>query len=408
MWSRYKLFLTSRGILELIEWITTKSHINVSCVTGVSCLIKELFVNLMILMSCLFLYHQLTRQYSHPYRRRKRELLLMGVLAGVLGIILMMFSIRMNDIILIDLRHIPILLVTIHGGWVPMVISSVIIITTRFFFGVGLSTFFNIVFILLSGIIFVYFAKKIKHIWLLTFVVLFLSNTIFSVVMFLSIADFTVYLNLMVSYWFISFVAGFIAVYLNNYLRKTKQLFQEYERNAYTDSLTGLNNVRSFDLAINRMKEKAWKNKRSIGFIVMDVDYFKQINDTYGHPEGDVILKGVATELQFLARESDVVSRNGGEEFTILVPTCSHQEVLNFAEDIRRHIEATPFYIYNHLQEIHITLSIGVATYPEHAIEMDQLYHKADEALYQAKRSGRNRVCSYQVIPFNEQIPKKY
>ncbi|GAA5416602.1 hypothetical protein Pryu01_01639 [Paraliobacillus ryukyuensis] len=358
-------------------------------------MLKELFVNLTILMSFLFLYHQLFRQGLYAVKRNRLNQLLVGILAGLLGIILMLFSIRINDTTLIDLRHIPILLVTIFGGWIPMMVSSLIIVCVRFLLGIGLSTFLNVLFIVGSGLAFYYISKKIDHIWLLTATALFVSNVIFSVVMFLSIPINSIYRELLIIYWFISFVSGFIAVYMNNYLRKTNQLFKEYRRNSYTDSLTGLNNVRSFDIAINQLQQKAKKKNQHVSLMIMDIDFFKHINDTYGHPEGDTILRGVAHELQELAGKDDVVSRNGGEEFTIIAPAKSHQEAMVLAEKVRSNMEQNVFYIKDGLQELTITLSIGVATYPEQAEEINDLYHKADEALYEAKHTGRNRVCGY-------------
>ncbi|WP_098442375.1 GGDEF domain-containing protein [Bacillus sp. es.036] len=163
-----------------------------------------------------------------------------------------------------------------------------------------------------------------------------------------------------------------------------------------------LNNVRSFDEALNRaIQEAATDDNKPLSLLVIDIDHFKKVNDTYGHAAGDIVLKQFGKTLRSAARLNDVVSRNGGEEFTILLGDCFNREALEIGERVRAIIEENSFMITKDIS-IHITASIGASTFPETVPSPSQLYREADEALYQAKRSGRNRIYS------NEQTVKVY
>jgi diguanylate cyclase (GGDEF)-like protein len=133
-----------------------------------------------------------------------------------------------------------------------------------------------------------------------------------------------------------------------------------------------------------------------------DIDYFKKINDQYGHQAGDQILIKVAERLQNLVQKRGIVARYGGEEFVVLLPDADAEEAYQFAETIRKTIANHPFLVHNELDpsksivEVAITASIGVATAPRHAMDPVSLVKYADRALYiGAKRAGRNRVADY-------------
>jgi diguanylate cyclase (GGDEF)-like protein len=123
-----------------------------------------------------------------------------------------------------------------------------------------------------------------------------------------------------------------------------------------------------------------------------DIDHFKAVNDTYGHPAGDVVLKGVAQMLKEQARDTDVVARYGGEEFAVVMPETDLRGALVIAERLRETVAARAF--HTELGPVRVTLSIGLAASPEDGTEMDALVQLADQCLYQAKRAGRNRVVT--------------
>jgi two-component system cell cycle response regulator len=162
---------------------------------------------------------------------------------------------------------------------------------------------------------------------------------------------------------------------------------------AHTDPLTQVLNRRALTVRLASELERARRYDSVITLLMVDLDHFKQVNDTFGHLVGDEVLREVATLLQNEVRSVDVVARYGGEEFVCVLPETSLAGATTFAERIREHVAATPF--ASSLGEpVHLTASIGVSSYPSTTINtVDDLFARADEALYRAKADGRNRVC---------------
>jgi diguanylate cyclase (GGDEF)-like protein len=162
---------------------------------------------------------------------------------------------------------------------------------------------------------------------------------------------------------------------------------EELELLSTTDSLTGLSNHRSLMKRLNDEEARFAKDKRTFSVLVGDVDHFKQYNDTFGHPAGDEVLKTIADIMRDSTRKVDCCARYGGEEFVIVLPDTSATEALEVAEHIRARVAAKKF------SGRKMTLSIGVAAFPEDADDAEAIIAVADEALYQAKREGRDRTC---------------
>lgn len=160
-----------------------------------------------------------------------------------------------------------------------------------------------------------------------------------------------------------------------------------------TDSLTQLFNVRYFKQRIKSLVESSLEKKSIFGLLMIDVDHFKECNDAYGHLAGDLVLKNVANKIKKSCRNSDLASRYGGEEFTVLALEIKGlEDLFIFANRIRKNIEEITTIYRDH--QIKVTLSIGIALFPVQAREYDELINVADTALYTAKRSGRNTVRS--------------
>jgi diguanylate cyclase (GGDEF)-like protein len=172
------------------------------------------------------------------------------------------------------------------------------------------------------------------------------------------------------------------------------RLYQETQRLSVTDALTGLRNRRALDERLQEELLRAQRYHHPLSVIMADLDHFKNYNDRHGHPAGDVILRQVASLLQSHVRETDFVARYGGEEFVALLPETAKDSGLEVAEKIRAAVEAACFPHAETQPGGRLTISLGVATFPEDLAEAHNLISKADEALYRAKRAGRDRVCS--------------
>jgi two-component system cell cycle response regulator len=167
----------------------------------------------------------------------------------------------------------------------------------------------------------------------------------------------------------------------------TAALIDEVERLATRDSLTGIANRRLFDESLVREAARAQRLNTPLSLVVFDVDHFKQINDTYGHMVGDSVLRTVAESIVESTKSFDVAARYGGDEFVLLLPGCNRADAVGVAERVRAEIG-------RQAREVPVTVSAGLATIPDNAIDGDRLLSAADAALYVAKRSGRDRAAA--------------
>ena len=170
-------------------------------------------------------------------------------------------------------------------------------------------------------------------------------------------------------------------------------LYETVGELAITDGLTGLYTRRYF---FERFDEELQRSKRhglKFSFLMIDIDDFKRCNDTYGHLVGDVVLKETAHIAKESAREIDLMARYGGEEFSIILPETDRAGAMLVAERIRKRTEDNIFKAYD--EKLKITVSIGLAVYPDDSQEVSDLIERADKALYAAKSSGKNIVCEY-------------
>ncbi|MGO4528609.1 diguanylate cyclase [Paenibacillus sp. 2TAF8] len=160
---------------------------------------------------------------------------------------------------------------------------------------------------------------------------------------------------------------------------------EQLELMASTDLLTGLKNRRFFQEKMAHHLSLYQEEQREFSLLVMDIDHFKKINDTYGHPMGDLVLGNLATLLLSISREVDVVARYGGEEFVIILANCGEGQAIRIAERYRSQVASADW------GEYHVTVSIGAATISAADTELS-VFQKADDALYASKTGGRNRV----------------
>lgn len=191
-------------------------------------------------------------------------------------------------------------------------------------------------------------------------------------------------------------LAALYLVMLNTRLQEAMANLREAEAEltirADTDMLTGLYSRRRFSEIVNAEVARALRYERPLSLILMDMDHFKQVNDTWGHPVGDEVLREVAGRVRHSARSNDFVGRLGGEEFAVLLPETTLEDAVALAERIRQAVACRPAHMVG-AQELNCTLSLGVAEVCPSIQDFSTLYKAVDEALYRAKRQGRNRTA---------------
>lgn len=165
------------------------------------------------------------------------------------------------------------------------------------------------------------------------------------------------------------------------------------EQQAITDPITGVKNYRYFSIQIESEIGRAQRHKKVFSVVMIDIDNFKEYNDTQGHLNGDLALKLIAEGLLKNIRKSDVLARYGGDEFIIILPELDKEKAKKMAEKLCEVIRKTKLPTKKFVPKVNLTISLGVATYPKDGDVEEKLLKKADEALYQAKDSGRNTVC---------------
>ncbi|HWA40692.1 MAG TPA: diguanylate cyclase, partial [Gemmatimonadales bacterium] len=180
----------------------------------------------------------------------------------------------------------------------------------------------------------------------------------------------------------------------NDMVRRLREGRLELERLSVTDGLTGLPNRRHLDTEMEREVPRHERYKRTLAVLMLDVDRFKALNDTHGHPAGDAVLRQLARVLEGNTRKGDTVARFGGEEFVILLPETPAAGALHLAEKIRTAVEGHAFTIDEQGTTVPVTVSIGLARFPEHGRSSEAIIAAADQALYRSKQGGRNRVTT--------------
>lgn len=171
------------------------------------------------------------------------------------------------------------------------------------------------------------------------------------------------------------------------------QLYEKTVLRAHTDSLTELWNHGYFQYLLQSELEKAKATQKPLTLVTLDIDDFKVYNDTLGHQAGDQILRDLANLLKDRSRKMDHVCRYGGEEFMMIMPQAEKKEAFQIAERLRETIKISPFSHEEILPSKHLTVSIGLATFPENASTPSELIAAADKALYEAKHKGKNSTC---------------
>ena len=355
-------------------------------------MLGDLFLNGAILISFISLGNQFLKDRDINVEPSITAKILYGIVAGVLGCVLIVYSVKVYENVIIDFRVIGILLASILGGFTSSVVSGIIIGVFRLtYFGISTMSIIPCCTAILAGFLsslIGYKCTSIKQKWTYSSLV---CNLIICLSFILLLEDSTILARAILYYWIGTGMVSIIVFYYISYLLEFNRMYKKYKEESTKDFLTGLNNVREFDKDFNNIVSKLQGRDENLSIAFIDIDFFKKVNDTYGHAEGDAILKELAKVLLKSCRSFDIVSRIGGEEFSIMLLDCPLKQAMEIGEKIRLAVEKHDFTLLDN-RKIKITISIGIATYPECTSDFHNLLKEADEALYKAKRMGRNRV----------------
>lgn len=362
-------------------------------------MIGNLFINACILITFTSIFYHIIKNNGLTYFTSLKLKILKGIFYGSVGIILMFYSVHVSPTVIMDFRYISIIIASIYGGITSAVISAVIIGIFRvMYFGVNNHSI--IAFIMLvfvgggCGVLSCIKLSRLKK-WIYSNLY---SVLIFGIGFIFLVEELNIFFRVVVAYCIGTMLVSVLIYPYIEHLDASSILLKKLREESSKDFLTNLNNTRSFYNIFNNIVSEIKDKGEKLSVLFIDIDFFKEINDTYGHHNGDIVLKGLASLLKESCRDFDIVSRHGGEEFSVLLRDCPVKYALDLAERIRKRVESSEFNLFDEIK-INITVSIGVATYPDIANVPEELLILADSALYEAKRTGRNKV-----VLFNEQI----
>lgn len=356
---------------------------------------RDIFLNFTILVSSIFLISQLYIYMSKFKFNKLTVKISFGIAGGLVAILLMNNAVRVSEQIIFDFRHLTILVVATFGGFSASLITGIIIFTYRLFYlgitmdSIVVSTNMLIVAIGCGLITKLNIKRTIKWIYMNI-----ISFIMISISFYTRVPNRESALNTIVIFWISSIIVGSIVYNITSYIILSEKLFRKFKYQSEYDFLTGLRNARTFNSVIENIEDAEdiiEKEYKKISVLFIDIDFFKKINDTYGHDCGDKVLKESAKIFVEIFENSEMIFRVGGEEFITILRDCGNKKAIEIAEKVRYAYEKHKFIINNSLR-LQATISIGVATFPETIDNIKSLVRQADKALYKAKENGRNRV----------------
>ncbi|MCM3173977.1 MULTISPECIES: diguanylate cyclase [unclassified Paenibacillus] len=354
------------------------------------------FVNLCIMITFMYVSGIMAKFYSIrvPFPSLRVQLI-GGILFGIYGTVLMNYSFSINESTIVDLRHLAIITAAVYLGGMASFISGLVISILRVvIFGLSSSAIdaaFVMVLIGLAGVYFSYasWPRLTKILTMNLF-----SMALIFIILMMNTTSINEFMKIYPVQLTISFIGGIFIYFIAEFINKSNELLLTLERRASTDHLTSLNNRLQFEKSLKFQLNYAREHQKKLSLLVIDIDRFKKVNDTFGHTSGDAVLKQLGQLLIEHARPVDIVSRNGGEEFAILLVNCDQQQALAVAERIRKAVERYLFSLPDG-NTTRLTVSIGVSVFPDNCDDKDDddFFEQADRGLYEAKNTGRNRVC---------------
>jgi diguanylate cyclase len=363
-------------------------------------MLRGFFINAAILISFVSISNLIFYKIGLSPRSPLKYRLLHGLICGLLGMVLIEFGVPIPPSGVMSFRNIAIIWAALYSGPVSAVIAGVMIAGYRLIrLALNWSSLTALLGTTLVVVASCLIARLRLRLWKRGLIAVLFHLIVNTIIFSGVIIDGRTLRTLLSFYWIGTALVAWLVYLYAERLETTSRQFRIFKEESARDHLTGLNNLREYELFLTAAAEEARANREPISLLYIDIDFFKSINDRFGHPAGDDVLKEIARIMKRICRRVDFISRNGGEEFTILLVNCPAFSALEVAERIRRTVAQHPFQTADG-ERLTVTLSIGVATYPDHVADPDQLAERADEALYAAKRGGRNRVvCAKRLSP---------
>lgn len=362
-------------------------------------LINNLIANASLLLVGLYIISRLTKLGVTTKLPLRRQVTISFLLAG-LSIVITLHGVLWNAQADFQYGFVPIIMSALYFG-LPGVrityVASILVLPFILTETLLLITFLDYTLAASIAVAFLWFRERIKparDIRIVNAISLgFIS--LFSLLNVSTYNQIEMYVMTLLAFITIGYSAGFLLhiVYGGIHkIQRSERLISKYKEAAFTDALTGLGNRRRFEEEMKRVDEEVINGTQDVALLFLDIDHFKSINDTYGHDAGDAILIELGNRLTKTARTDDMVCRNGGEEFSVLLADCTLSQGFVIGKRYLRQIAETPFLLPD-ASFIDVTVSIGIASTSESKIATSsQLIKKADVGLYVAKRSGRNRL----------------
>ncbi|WP_214848457.1 MULTISPECIES: diguanylate cyclase [unclassified Exiguobacterium] len=357
-------------------------------------ILYDLLHNLTLLMSGFYLLGKLS---PHPITvdSKRSVRILYGISLSLLSWMLMQLTIEPVPGVLVDLRHIPVIVAAYFAGPLPTAIVTIVIILYRFSISLNSSAYAAALFITLIAVGTSLLVKWLPIYSKRTFTLVTVYATVLhGIVLIYVLADSKLIMDILSVVLPASFISSWLALVITRDIRLTKQSMRTWQQTAQRDFLTGLHNFRAFTDHFDDLKQQTILQQHEVALITVDIDHFKHVNDTFGHEAGDEVLRQFASRLRDGVTDAGFISRNGGEEFSVLVEQLTDVKVLALAEQLRERIATSPFQLSNGTQ-LPLTASFGVAHFPKSTSQIQQLVTDADVALYHSKQNGRNRVTLF-------------
>lgn len=362
-------------------------------------LINNLIANASLLLVGLYIISRLTKLGVTTKLPLRRQVTISFLLAG-LSIVITLHGVLWNAQADFQYGFVPIIMSALYFG-LPGVrityVASILVLPFILSETLLLITFLDYTLAASIAVAFLWFRERIKPARDIR-IVNAISLGFISLFSLLNVSNYNqieMYVMTLLAFITIGYSAGFLLhiVYGGIHkIQRSERLISKYKEAAFTDSLTGLGNRRRFEEEMKRVDEEVINGTQDVALLFLDIDHFKSINDTYGHDAGDAILVELGNRLTKTARTDDMVCRNGGEEFSVLLADCTLSQGFVIGKRYLRQIAETPFLLPDG-SFIDVTVSIGIASTSESKIATSsQLIKKADVGLYVAKRSGRNRL----------------